>query len=75
VKRLPIGLIIASVVAFAILVALGVWQLDRLKETNANRAAVAALSHTPARPIEAVLSDPGPPTVTPCPAGAWGGGY
>jgi surfeit locus 1 family protein len=59
VKRLPIGLIIASVVAFAILVALGVWQLDRLKETNANRAAVAALSHTPARPIEAVLSDPG----------------
>jgi surfeit locus 1 family protein len=58
VKRFPIGLTIASIVAFAILVALGVWQLDRLKETNANRAAIAALSHAPTRPLEAVLSDP-----------------
>lgn len=57
-KRFPIGLTIAATVAFAILLALGFWQLDRLKQTNANRAAVAALSHTPARPLETVLLDP-----------------
>jgi surfeit locus 1 family protein len=58
VSRFPIGLTFAAVVAFAILIALGVWQLDRLKQTNANRAAVEALSHAPARPLAAVLSDP-----------------
>ena len=57
-SRFPIGLTIAAVIAFAILIALGVWQLDRLKQTNANRAAIAALSHAPARPLAAVLSDP-----------------
>jgi surfeit locus 1 family protein len=58
VKHFPIGLTIASIVAFAILLALGFWQLDRLKQTNANRAAVAALVHVPARPLEVVLKDP-----------------
>ena len=57
-RRFPIGLTIASLIAFAILIALGVWQLDRLKQTNANRAAVAALSHAPARPLEAVSAGP-----------------
>ena len=57
-KRFPIGLTVAALVAFAILVRLGVWQLDRLKQTNANRAAVAALIRTPARPLDAVLADP-----------------
>ena len=56
-KRFPIGLTIASTIAFAILIALGVWQLDRLKQTNANRSAVAALSHAPARSLDAVLND------------------
>ncbi len=56
-KRFPIGLTIAAVLAFAILITLGVWQLDRLKQTNANRAAVAALSQTPARPLALVLAE------------------
>ena len=48
----------ATLVALAILVSLGLWQLDRLKQTNANRAAVAALAHMPARPLAAVLAAP-----------------
>ncbi len=56
--RFPVGLTVAALVALAILISLGVWQLDRLKQTNANRAAVAALGHAPARPLTAVLADP-----------------
>ncbi len=56
-RRFPIGLTLAALVAFVILVGLGLWQLDRLKQTNANRAAIAALSGVPARPLEAVLLD------------------
>ena len=57
--RFPVGLTAATLVALAILIGLGLWQLDRLKQTNANRAAVAALGHAPARPLNAVLSDTG----------------
>jgi surfeit locus 1 family protein len=56
--RFPFGLTIAAAIAFVILIALGVWQLERLKQTNANRASVAALSQTPARPLDAVLAEP-----------------
>lgn len=58
-RRFPIGLTLAALVVFAILIGLGVWQLDRLKQTNANREAIAALSQTPARPLDLVLSSGG----------------
>lgn len=58
-RRFPLGLTAAVLAIFAILVGLGLWQLDRLKETNANRAAIAALGRAPARTLAAVLGDPG----------------
>ena len=54
-KRFPIGLTVAAVVVFAVLISLGVWQLDRLKQTNANRTAIAALATAPARPLATAL--------------------
>lgn len=57
-RRFPVGLTVAAVIAFSILIGLGLWQLDRLKQTNANRSAIAALAQAPARALEAVLAEP-----------------
>jgi surfeit locus 1 family protein len=57
VKRFPLGLTIASAVAFAILVGLGAWQLHRLTWKQALLARIAALQNTPARPIAPVLQE------------------
>lgn len=54
-RGLPVGLTAASAIAFAILVALGVWQLQRLKWKEGLLAHVAALQSAPARPLEPVL--------------------
>jgi len=59
VKRFPLGLTIVSVIAFAILAGLGVWQLRRLDETNLNRARLAALVHAPSQALESVLARSG----------------
>ncbi len=56
-KRFPLGLTLASVLAFAVLVGLGAWQLQRLAWKQALLARIAALRNVPARPIEPVLQD------------------
>jgi surfeit locus 1 family protein len=52
----PVGLTIATVIAFALLVGLGVWQLQRLKWKEGLLAHIAALQGAPARPLEPVLN-------------------
>lgn len=54
-RRFPIGLTVAVAIAMAILVALGVWQVERLGWKRDLLARVAALQAAPARPVEAVL--------------------
>jgi len=56
VKGFPVGLSIAAVIAFAILIGLGVWQLQRLKWKEALLADIAAAEASPAQPIEPVLN-------------------
>ena len=51
----PVGLTIATAIAFAILIGLGVWQLQRLKWKEGLLAHLAALEAAPARPLEPVL--------------------
>ena len=51
----PVGLTIATAIAFAILIGLGVWQLQRLKWKEGLLAHLAALAAAPARPLEPVL--------------------
>jgi len=51
----PIGMTVATVIALAILIALGTWQLQRLKWKEGLLAHIAALQHAPARPIEPAL--------------------
>ena len=55
-RGFPVGLTIAAVVAFAILIALGVWQLQRLKWKEALLGDIARAEASPARPIEPVLN-------------------
>ena len=55
-RRFPIGLTSAAAVALAVLVSLGVWQVQRLGQTKEQLARVAALKHAPARPIESLLA-------------------
>jgi len=50
-RRLPIGLTISTAVALAILVALGVWQLQRLAWKEDLLARLAALEAAPARDL------------------------
>ena len=57
-RRFPLGLTLAAAVAFAILARLGFWQLDRLRETKANRQAIATLASKPASPLAALLAAP-----------------
>ena len=54
-RGFPVGLTIAAAVAFAILIGLGVWQLQRLKWKEALLAHVAALEAARPRAIEPVL--------------------
>jgi surfeit locus 1 family protein len=54
--RFPIGLTITVAVAFAILIGLGTWQVQRLHWKEALLARIAALQAAPARPIEGVLT-------------------
>lgn len=59
-RRFPIGLTIASLIAFAILIGLGVWQIQRLQWKTALLADVAAARTAPARPLAEVLALPRP---------------
>ena len=54
-RGFPFGLTLAVAIAFALLVGLGVWQLQRLKWKEALLAHVATLKSAPARPIGPVL--------------------
>jgi surfeit locus 1 family protein len=54
-KRFPIGLTIATAVALAVLVGLGVWQVQRLAWKEDLLARVAALQDAPAVPLGPVL--------------------
>lgn len=54
-KGFPVGLTVAAAIAFAILIGLGVWQLQRLKWKEALLADIARAEAAPARPIEPVL--------------------
>jgi surfeit locus 1 family protein len=59
-RRFPIGLTIASAIAFAILIGLGMWQVQRLHWKTALLADVAAARTAPVRPLAEVLSSPRP---------------
>ncbi|MBL8770399.1 MAG: SURF1 family protein [Phenylobacterium sp.] len=54
-RGFPVGLTVAVAVAFAILLALGTWQVQRLHWKEALLARVAALQAAPAQPVGAVL--------------------
>jgi surfeit locus 1 family protein len=54
-KGFPMGLTVATAIALAVLVGLGVWQLQRLKWKEALLANIAAAEAAPARPIEPAL--------------------
>ena len=51
----PIGLTVATAIALAIMIALGVWQLQRLQWKEGLLARIAALQAAPARPLEPTL--------------------
>lgn len=53
--RFPVGLSIATAIAFAILIGLGTWQLQRLHWKEDLLARIAALQAAPAQPIGPVL--------------------
>jgi surfeit locus 1 family protein len=55
-RGFPVGLTVAAVIAFAILIGLGVWQLERLKWKEGVLAHMAALQTAPARPLAEVLA-------------------
>ena len=58
-KRFPLGLTIAAVLAFCFIGGLGVWQLQRLAWKRDILARVEALRHAPARPLAAVEGQAG----------------
>lgn len=55
-RRFPLGLTIATLVAFAILIGLGVWQLKRLAWKEDLLARIEVLKTAPAQPLAAVLA-------------------
>ncbi|HZL01195.1 MAG TPA: SURF1 family cytochrome oxidase biogenesis protein [Caulobacteraceae bacterium] len=55
-RRFPIGLTLAAAIALVVLVALGAWQIQRLKWKQALLAKIAALATAPARPLGPVLA-------------------
>lgn len=56
-KRFPLGLTLTVAIAFAILVGLGVWQLERLKWKEHLLAQVHAAQTAPAEPLARVLGE------------------
>jgi surfeit locus 1 family protein len=58
-RRFPIGLTIATLVAFAILCGLGVWQLKRLAWKEDLLARIEVLRTAPAQPLAAVMAGKG----------------
>ena len=58
-KRFPVGLTLAALLAFGALISLGVWQLNRLAETSRNRERIAALSSAPPVPLARLLATTG----------------
>jgi surfeit locus 1 family protein len=55
-RRFPIGLTIATLIAFAILIGLGVWQIKRLAWKQDLLARIEVLKTAPAQPLAAVLA-------------------
>jgi surfeit locus 1 family protein len=55
-RRFPIGLTIATLIAFAILCALGVWQVKRLAWKEDLLARIEVLKTAPAQPLAAVMA-------------------
>ena len=55
-RRFPIGLTVASAIAFLLLCALGVWQVERWRFKLAEQAHIDALQHAPAAPLGTLLS-------------------
>ena len=55
-SRFPIGLTVATAIGLAILISLGVWQLQRLKWKEGVLAKIAALQSAPAQPLGPVLA-------------------
>jgi surfeit locus 1 family protein len=55
-RRFPIGLTIATLIAFAILCGLGVWQLKRLAWKEDLLARIEVLKTAPAQPLATVLA-------------------
>ena len=55
-RRFPLGLTLSVVVAFAILVGLGTWQLQRLQWKEQLLARIDALQAAPAQPVLPVLA-------------------
>jgi surfeit locus 1 family protein len=56
VRRFPVGLTLAALAVFTILIGLGLWQLRRLEETNQHRARLAALVNAPPQPLGPLLA-------------------
>lgn len=59
IRRYP-GLTVATLIAFAILMALGFWQLNRLHQKEALLAAIHAGLAGDTRPLPAAVADPAP---------------
>lgn len=55
-RRFPIGLTLVAAIVFAILVGLGVWQLQRKAEKTQDLAKLAQLAHAPPRPLADALT-------------------
>lgn len=55
-RRFPIGLTLATLIAFAILCGLGVWQIKRLAWKEDLLARIEKLKTAPAQPLAAVLA-------------------
>ena len=55
-RRFPIVLTVATLVAFCILIALGTWQVQRLKWKTDLLHRIAALQSAPAQSLQAVLA-------------------
>lgn len=55
-KRLPLGLTLVALIAFAALIGLGAWQLHRLSWKTALLVRIDALRHAPPRPIETLAA-------------------
>jgi surfeit locus 1 family protein len=58
-RRFPWGLTVTALIALALLVGLGVWQVRRLAWKEALLAKIAALQYAPARPLSDVLAQKG----------------